>query len=219
MHKTSDISIEKDIIRENINVAEENKVLLKKYNIRSYNIMGAIGSGKTSLIEIAIDHLVKKGKKVAVIAGDVVAEYDSNRFRKHDCLVIPLNTGKECHLDAHLVSHELEDMEEMGVLKDIDYLFMENVGNLICPSDFTLGEDKRIVVVSVSEGDDIVLKHPTIFRFSDICIINKIDIAEAVDASPEKMERDCRSLNPRIKLLKTSVKKNIRINEWLELFD
>ncbi|HNZ87359.1 MAG TPA: GTP-binding protein, partial [Methanofastidiosum sp.] len=93
MHKTSDISIEKDIIRENINVAEENKVLLKKYNIRSYNIMGAIGSGKTSLIEIAIDHLVKKGKKVAVIAGDVVAEYDSNRFRKHDCLVIPLNTG------------------------------------------------------------------------------------------------------------------------------
>jgi len=219
MHKTSDISIEKDIIRENINVAEENKVLLKKYNIRSYNIMGAIGSGKTSLIEIAIDHLVKKGKKVAVIAGDVVAEYDSNRFRKHDCLVIPLNTGKECHLDAHLVSHELEDMEEMGVLKDIDYLFMENVGNLICPSDFTLGEDKRIVVVSVSEGDDIVLKHPTIFRFSDICIINKIDIAEAVDASPEKMGRDCRSLNPRIKLLKTSVKKNIRINEWLELFD
>ncbi len=219
MHKTSDISIEKDIIRENINVAEENKVLLKKYNIRSYNIMGAIGSGKTSLIEIAIDHLVKKGKKVAVIAGDVVAEYDSNRFRKHDCLVIPLNTGKECHLDAHLVSHELEDMEEMGVLKDIDYLFMENVGNLICPSDFTLGEDKRIVVVSVSEGDDIVLKHPTIFRFSDICIINKIDIAEAVDASPEKMERDCHSLNPRIKILKTSVKKNIRINEWLELFD
>ncbi|HOG73953.1 MAG TPA: hydrogenase nickel incorporation protein HypB [Methanofastidiosum sp.] len=219
MHKTSDISIEKDIIRENINVAEENKVLLKKYNIRSYNIMGAIGSGKTSLIEIAIDHLVKKGKKVAVIAGDVVAEYDSNRFRKHDCLVIPLNTGKECHLDAHLVSHELEDMEEMGVLEDIDYLFMENVGNLICPSDFTLGEDKRIVVVSVSEGDDIVLKHPTIFRFSDICIINKIDIAEAVDASPEKMERDCHSLNPRIKILKTSVKKNIRINEWLELFD
>jgi len=219
MHKTSDISIEKDIIRENINVAEENKVLLKKYNIRSYNIMGAIGSGKTSLIEIAIDHLVKKGKKVAVIAGDVVAEYDSNRFRKHDCLVIPLNTGKECHLDAHLVSHELEDMEEMGVLEYIDYLFMENVGNLICPSDFTLGEDKRIVVVSVSEGDDIVLKHPTIFRFSDICIINKIDIAEAVDASPEKMERDCHSLNPRIKILKTSVKKNIRINEWLELFD
>jgi len=219
MHKTSDISIEKDIIRENINVAEENKVLLKKYNIKSYNIMGAIGSGKTSLIEIAIDHLVKKGKKVAVIAGDVVAEYDSNRFRKHDCLVIPLNTGKECHLDAHLVSHELEDMEEMGVLEDIDYLFMENVGNLICPSDFTLGEDKRIVVVSVSEGDDIVLKHPTIFRFSDICIINKIDIAEAVDASPEKMERDCRSLNPRIKILKTSVKKDIRINEWLELFD
>ncbi|NMC60472.1 MAG: hydrogenase nickel incorporation protein HypB [Candidatus Methanofastidiosa archaeon] len=219
MHKTSDISIEKDIIQENTIIANENKALLRKYNIKSYNVMGAIGSGKTSLIELAIDYLVKKGKKIAVIAGDVVAEYDSNRFRKHDCLVIPLNTGKECHLDAHLISHELEDLEEMGVLKDINYLFMENVGNLICPSDFTLGEDKRIVVVSVSEGDDIVLKHPTIFRFSDICIINKIDIAEAVGASPDKMERDCRSLNPKIKIIQTSVKKDIKINEWLQLLD
>ncbi|HGJ66787.1 TPA: hydrogenase accessory protein HypB [bacterium] len=219
MHKTSNIIIEKDIIKENTMVASDNKALLKKYNIKSYNIMGAIGSGKTSLIELAIDDLVKKGKRVAVIAGDVVAEYDSNRFRKHNCLVIPLNTGKECHLDAHLISHELEDLEERGILQDLDYLFMENVGNLICPSDFTLGEDKRIVVVSVSEGDDIILKHPIIFRFSDICIINKIDIAEAVDASPEKMERDCLSLNPRIKIIKTSVKKNIRIDEWLKLFD
>ncbi|KYC45808.1 MAG: putative hydrogenase nickel incorporation protein HypB [Candidatus Methanofastidiosum methylothiophilum] len=219
MHKTTDITIEKDILKENSIIAKENKDLLKKYQIKSYNVMGAIGSGKTSLIEIAIDALVKKGKKVGVIAGDVVAEYDSNRFRKHNCLVIPLNTGKECHLDAHLISHELEDLEEHGILQDLDYLFMENVGNLICPSDFTLGEDKRIVIVSVSEGDDIVLKHPIIFRFSDICIINKIDIAEAVDASPEKMERDCLSLNPKIKTIKTSVKKNIRIDEWLKLFD
>jgi hydrogenase nickel incorporation protein HypB len=218
MHKTADIEIEKDIIKENSMIANENKALLKKYGIKSYNVMGAIGSGKTSLIEITIDALVKKGKKIGVIAGDVVAEYDSNRFRKHDCLVIPLNTGKECHLDAHLISHELEDLEELGILQDLDYLIMENVGNLICPSDFTLGEDKRIVVVSVSEGDDIVLKHPVIFRFSDICVINKIDIAEAVDASPEKMKKDCLSLNPKIKIIKTSVKKNIGINEWLEIF-
>jgi hydrogenase nickel incorporation protein HypB len=218
MHKTADIDIEKDIIKENSMIASENRALLNKYGIKSYNVMGAIGSGKTSLIEITIDALVKKGKKIGVIAGDVVAEYDSNRFRKHDCLVIPLNTGKECHLDAHLISHELEDLEELGILQDLDYLIMENVGNLICPSDFTLGEDKRIVVVSVSEGDDIVLKHPVIFRFSDICVINKIDIAEAVDASPEKMKKDCLSLNPKIKIIKTSVKKNIGINEWLEIF-
>jgi hydrogenase nickel incorporation protein HypB len=96
---------------------------------------------------------------------------------------------------------------------------MENVGNLICPSDFTLGEDKRIVIVSVSEGDDIVLKHPVIFKFSDVCIINKIDIAEAVDASPEKMKKDCLTLNPKIKVISTSVRKNMGINEWLELFE
>ncbi|MCC7573516.1 MAG: hydrogenase nickel incorporation protein HypB [Candidatus Methanofastidiosum sp.] len=219
MHKTASIDIEKDIIKENSRLANENRTLLKKYGIKSYNVMGAIGSGKTSLIEIAIDFLVKKGKKVGIIAGDVVAEYDSNRFRKHECLVIPLNTGKECHLDAHLISHELEELEERGILQDLDYLLMENVGNLICPSDFTLGEDERIVIVSVSEGDDIVLKHPIIFRFSDICVINKIDIAKAVDASPRKMERDCHSLNPNIKIIKTSVKKNIGINEWLEIFE
>ncbi|NYT03181.1 MAG: hydrogenase nickel incorporation protein HypB [Candidatus Methanofastidiosa archaeon] len=219
MHKTADIEIEKDIIKENSMIASENKALLKKYGIKSYNVMGAIGSGKTSLIEIAIDELVKKGKRVGIVAGDVVAEYDSNRFRKHDCLVIPLNTGKECHLDAHLISHELEYLEERGILQDLDFLIMENVGNLICPSDFTLGEDKRIVIVSVSEGDDIVLKHPIIFRFSDICVINKIDIAEAVDASPEKMKKDCLSLNPKIKIIKSSVKKNIGINVWLEIFE
>ncbi|NYT04405.1 MAG: hydrogenase nickel incorporation protein HypB [Candidatus Methanofastidiosa archaeon] len=219
MHKTADIDIEKDIIKENSMIASENRALLNKYGIKSYNVMGAIGSGKTSLIEITIDALVKKGKKIGVIAGDVVAEYDSNRFRKHECLVIPLNTGKECHLDAHLISHELEDLEERGILQELDYLLMENVGNLICPSDFTLGEDKRIVIVSVSEGDDIVLKHPIIFRFSDICVINKIDIAEAVDASPEKMKKDCLTLNPKIKIIKTSVKKNIGISEWLEIFE
>jgi hydrogenase nickel incorporation protein HypB len=219
MHKTADIDIEKDIIKENSRIAIENRALLSKYCIKSYNVMGAIGSGKTSLIEITIDALVKKGKKVGVIAGDVVAEYDSNRFRKHDCLVIPLNTGKECHLDAHLISHELEDLEERGILQELDYLIMENVGNLICPSDFTLGEDKRIVIVSVSEGDDIVLKHPIIFRFSDICVINKIDIAEAVDASPEKMKKDCLTLNPKIRIIKTSVKKNMGISEWLEIFE
>ena len=219
MHKTSEIDIEKDIIKENSIIATENSELLKRYGIKSYNVMGAIGSGKTSLIEIAIDFLVKKGKKIGVIAGDVVAEYDSNRFRKHECLVIPLNTGKECHLDAHLISHELQELEERGILQDLDYLIMENVGNLICPSDFSLGEDKRIVIVSVSEGDDIVLKHPIIFRFSDVCVINKIDIAEAVDASPEKMEKDCLSLNPNIKIIKTSVKKDIGISKWLDIFE
>ncbi len=219
MHKTSQIDIEKDIIRENLTIATENRELLKKYGIKSYNIMGAIGSGKTSLIEIAIESLLKKDRKVGVIAGDVVAEYDSNRFRKYDCVVIPLNTGKECHLDAHLISHELEDLKEKGILQNLDCLIMENVGNLICPSDFTLGEDKRIVIVSVSEGDDIVLKHPLMFRFSDVCVINKIDIAEAVDASPKKMEQDCISLNPKIRVLKTSVKKNIGLTEWADLFD
>ena len=191
----------------------------EEYYMRLAINLALKGKGNTSPNPMVGALLVKKGKRVGVIAGDVVAEYDSNRFRKHECLVIPLNTGKECHLDAHLVEHELEELEERKILQDLDYLIMENVGNLICPSDFTLGEDKRIVIVSVSEGDDIVLKHPVIFRFSDVCIINKIDIAEAVDASPEKMKKDCLTLNPKIKVINTSVKKNIGINEWLELFE
>jgi len=108
-----------------------------------------------------------------------------------------VNTGKECHLDAHLVDHALEDLP----LGELDYLFIENVGNLVCPVDFPLGSHKRVVVISVTEGDDMVRKHPAIFAFSDVIVINKIDLADAMEVDPKILERDARRINPAAKII------------------
>lgn len=211
MHFT-EVSIGADLIQKNEELALKNRELLDKHNVRAFNIMGAIGSGKTMLIEHAIERL--KGEyKCAVFAGDVIARYDAERFEKKGTLAVPLNTGKECHLDAHLVGHALEKVN----LDNIDLLFIENVGNLVCPSDFVLGEHKRIVVVSVTEGDDTIAKHPMIFRISDAVVVNKIDIAEFVDADPDKMIEDAKRINPKIEAIETSCKTEEGIDKWVQL--
>ncbi|MBU7028858.1 MAG: hydrogenase nickel incorporation protein HypB [Theionarchaea archaeon] len=211
MHFT-EVSIGADLIQKNEELALKNRELLDKHDVRAFNIMGAIGSGKTMLIEHAIERL-KEEYKCAVFAGDVIARYDAERFEKKGTLAVPLNTGKECHLDAHLVGHALEKVN----LGNIDLLFIENVGNLVCPSDFVLGEHKRIVVVSVTEGDDTIAKHPMIFRISDVVVVNKIDIAEFVDADPDKMIEDAKRINPKIEAIKTSCKTGEGIDKWVQL--
>lgn len=210
MHFT-EVSIGADLIQKNEELALKNRELLDEYNVKAFNIMGAIGSGKTMLIEHAFDRL--KAYQCTVFAGDVIAKYDAQRFEAKGIVAVPLNTGKECHLDAHLVGHALEKLN----LHTIDLLFIENVGNLVCPSDFALGEHKRIVVVSVTEGDDTIAKHPMIFRISDAAVVNKIDIAEFVDADPDKMIKDAQRINPKIKAIKTSCKTGEGLDKWIEL--
>lgn len=211
MHKISDVKIEQDMMRVNMRIAAENRESFDKFGVTVFNVMGAIGSGKTCLIEYAIDEL-KDTYSVAAIAGDVVAKFDSDRFKKHDALSIPISTGKECHLDAHLVQHALEEID----LSNIDVLFIENVGNLICPADFDLGEDMKVVIVSVSEGDDIVLKHPVIFKNADVTVVNKIDIAEHVGASAEKMVADAKTCGCK-NVVSTSHKAGNGMDRWMEI--
>lgn len=203
------INVGHDVLKANDKLAEKNKKLLDKNNVLAINFMGAIGSGKTTLIERTITELGDK-YRIAVIAGDVIADMDAGRIAKLGVTTIPVNTGRECHLDAKLVEKALKSID----LKNIDILLMENVGNLICPADYQLGEHLRIVVVSVTEGDDIVLKHPVIFKSTDIAIIHKKDLAEAVFASTEKMEADARHLNPDIPVLKTSIHDNESMDKW-----
>lgn len=210
MHDVSKIYLGHDVIEANRALGEQNKAWLEQRGVKAINVMGAIGSGKTSLIEIAIERL--KGEiGMAVMAGDVLAEFDSERFRRHGVKVVPLNTGKECHLDAHLVQHGLEQLD----LEGVELLFVENVGNLICPSDFYLGEHLRVIVVSVTEGDDIVAKHPVIFKDADAAIVNKVDLAHLVSADPDKMVQDALA---GVKMaFKTSVRTGEGIEEWIRL--
>ncbi|EKF85133.1 hydrogenase nickel incorporation protein HypB [Methanobacterium formicicum] len=199
MHKVAEVEVQHDIMVANRKLARKNQRILDKDRVFSVDVVGAIGSGKTSLIEAIIDAV---DYKIGVIAGDVISKYDAGRFEKHDVPVVGLNTGKECHLDAHLVEHALHDMP----LKDIDVLFIENVGNLICPVDFDLGSHMRMVVISVTEGDDTVEKHPLIFQDADLVVINKVDLAEAVGADDDKMVSDVNQLNPEVQVIKTSLK-------------
>ena len=209
MHKIVTVDLEKDILSENRRIADENRAHLEEHGVVAFDFIGAIGSGKTLIIERLVDFLTAKGKRAAAIAGDVSGDDDYQRFVSHGIPAANINTGKECHLDAHLVDHALDDLP----LKDIDYLFIENVGNLVCPVDFPVGSHKRVVVISVTEGDDMVRKHPAIFAFSDIIIINKVDLADAMQVDPKILERDARRINPSAQIIMMDARRRKGMDE------
>jgi hydrogenase nickel incorporation protein HypB len=212
MHKVVTVDLEKDILSENRRIADENRTHLEEHGIVAFDFLGAIGSGKTLIIERLMDILKAKGKRPAAIAGDVSGDDDYTRFVAHGVPAANINTGKECHLDAHLVDHALEDLP----LDRLDYLFIENVGNLVCPVDFPLGSHKRVVVISVTEGDDMVRKHPAIFAFSDVIIINKVDLAKAMEVDPKILERDAKRTNPGAKIIMMDARHGNGMEELVE---
>lgn len=212
MHMIADVEVEKNIMDANKKLAEKNLKNLEDKNIFCVDFVGAIGSGKTTLIEEIIDNT---DYKIGVIAGDVISKFDAERIKSHNVPVAGLNTGKECHLDAHLVGHGLGDLP----LDDLDMVIIENVGNLICPVDFELGSHMRIVVVSVTEGDDTVEKHPIIFQTSDVIVINKIDLADAVGADVDKMVADAKKLNPSVQVITSNLKQGNGLEEIIQVIE
>ena len=204
------VCAEKDLLEENTRLAAKNRDLLSSRGIKSFDFMGAIGSGKTELIALLGNKLQERGEPVAAIAGDVTGDDDALRLEGAGIKSVSLNTGKECHLDAHLVGHALEKMDLGGGV-----LFIENVGNLVCPADFPLGTDKRVVVVSATEGDDMVRKHPVIFGLCDIAVVNKVDLAEVMGVDVSRVEEDFRKLRPNGKIIRTSAKTGEGVPELL----
>lgn len=212
MHKLTEVQIGTDILKANLSIANQISNELKEHGIKSYEFMGAIGSGKTLLIERIIDKLKEKGQRSAVIAGDVSGNDDYLRFIAHGVQVVNVNTGKECHLDAHYIQHALEQLD----LHAIDVLFIENVGNLVCPSDFPLGADMRIVVISTTEGDDMVRKHPVIFANADLAVLNKKDLASYVDVDINVIMSDYRKILPHKKMFVTDAKHGEGIEDLMK---
>lgn len=211
MHNIASIEVEQDIIQANDKLASENRKKFEEKDIFTVDLVGAVGSGKTSLLETLIDEM---DDKIGVIAGDILSKFDAKRIENKNVPVKGLNTGKECHLDAHLVEHALPDIP----LDDISILFIENVGNLICPADFNLGAHVRTVIISVTEGDDTAEKHPMIFKGADMAIINKVDLAEAVGADADKMVEDVKTINPDIPVVKCSLKTGEGVDEIISLY-
>ncbi|MGB7572716.1 MAG: hydrogenase nickel incorporation protein HypB [Thermodesulfobacteriota bacterium] len=201
-----DIELEKDLLAKNKSLAKENRERFDRSNILTIDIMGSIGSGKTSLIKAILKRL-GMGEKVAVIAGDLTTTIDAERIEAEGARVIQVNTGKECHLDAHLIRRAIDRMKLDGV----KILFIENVGNLICPGEFPLGAHKRLVVTSVTEGPYTIVKHPYIFREADVIVLNKIDLTKPMKVNTAQLERDARQINPRAPFIKTNAAKGIGI--------
>jgi len=198
-----------DVLARQLALADQNYRMLRGKGIRSVSVMGAIGSGKTSLIERLIDRAVAAGRRVGTIAADSAGDDDHRRFTERGADSVNLNTQDDCHLDAHAVEHALERLP----LDRLDLLFIENVGNLICPADFPLGTDVEVVVISVTEGDDMVRKHPKIFAQTDIVVVNKTDLADAVGVDPARILSDYAALNPHGRAFLTDARHDRGIDE------
>jgi hydrogenase nickel incorporation protein HypB len=207
-----DVRIEKDVYDVNNSIADANSSHLMEHGVRAFDLLGAIGSGKTALIERMAPLLSEKGLKAGAIAGDVYGDDDFKRIVALGIPAVNANTGKECHLDAHIVEHAIDHLP----LGQIDVLFIENVGNMVCPTDFRLGAEKRIVVVSSTEGDDVVNKHPMMFRGCQIGVINKVDLALLVGADLDRMERDMHRYNPGMQVFRTNLKTGDGVAPLLE---
>ena len=201
-----------DILKRQLELAEANRRLLEGNKVTAVSVMGAIGSGKTSLIERMIDRLAVQGYRVGTIAADSAGDDDHQRFLARGADSINLNTQDDCHLDAHTVDHAMEHLP----MDELDILFIENVGNLICPADFPLGTAKEMVVISTTEGDDMVRKHPKIFAQTDILVLNKVDLADAVGVNPERVVSDYARINPHGKAVLTDARHEIGIDKLLE---
>jgi hydrogenase nickel incorporation protein HypB len=208
MHKI-DLEIGKDLYEANRKIAEDIRRIFDEKKVRVIEFMGSVGSGKTLIIERLIE--LMREFKIGVIVGDVSGDDDYRRIKKYGVQVVNINTGKECHLDAHLIEHAIEELN----LDVIDYLFIENVGNLVCPADFELGAHRRGVVISITEGDDMVRKQPLIFQVSDFIVINKIDLAPYMDARIDVLLEDIKKIAPK-KVFLTDAKNNRGIKEIVE---
>ncbi|MFX0106149.1 MAG: hydrogenase nickel incorporation protein HypB [Candidatus Hodarchaeota archaeon] len=208
------IELNEDLIENNDRLADENKQILKEKNIRAFDFVGAIGAGKTAIIEI-ITERIAKDYRIFVINGDVATRIDADRIEKHGVKTIQINTGRECALNSYHISQVLKNYD----LNEIDILFIENVGNLICPSDFILGTEKRIVIVSITEGEWVIEKHPMLFKMSDVAVINKIDLIDIMDVNINKMICDAKNINPNLTIITTSATTGENISKLIQTLE
>ena len=205
------INLNIDILSENNKLAQLNRRFFEGRKVLCLNLVSSPGSGKTSILEKTIQALIPT-RKIAVIEGDQQTLLDADRIEKSGAPAIQINTGSGCHLDARMVESALKKLEpEFNSI-----LFIENVGNLVCPALFDLGEFKRVVVISVTEGDDKPLKYPYMFQTSHLCLINKSDLLPYVDFDTEKTIKYALSINPKLEFITVSAKTGEGMDLWYE---
>lgn len=205
------LRIEQDILGRNNRYAAANRLWFNQRGILSLNLVSSPGSGKTTLLTHSIEFL-RDTLPMAVIEGDQQTSRDAERIRATGAAAMQINTGKGCHLDAHMVGHALDSLEPAAQ----SLLFIENVGNLVCPAAFDLGESQRVVILSVTEGDDKPLKYPDMFASADLMLLTKIDLLPHVDFDVDGCIEHARRVNPGIKVLQLSARSGEGMNHWLQ---
>ena len=205
------ISVVRNILEANDRIAQQNRELFDENGLLVINLMSSPGAGKTSLLEKTISAL-KEDFEMGVIEGDIQSSQDAERIAKTGIPVVQINTDGACHLDANMIRDTFAEFS----FKDLDLLVVENVGNLVCPAEFKVGEDFKVMILSVAEGDDKPAKYPLMFHESEVLLINKIDLLPHVDCSVKKIKEDSLRINPQLTIFQISCKTGEGLDDWYD---
>jgi hydrogenase nickel incorporation protein HypB len=205
------VEVRQNVLKQNDIVARELRQQFHQAGLYAVSLVSSPGSGKTAFLEKTLT-LLKPDYKVAALVGDLATENDAARLARAQVPVKQITTGTLCHLEAAMIRDNAKDWD----LNQLDFLFMENVGNLVCPSSYDLGEDLRLVLLSVTEGEDKPLKYPTIFNTADVAILTKMDLAEAAEFDLAAAEDNIHRVRPGMKIFKVSSKSGAGMSDWLE---
>ena len=203
------VTVVRDLLQANERVAADNRAAFERHGLRVINLMSAPGAGKTTLLERTIKALGAE-LRVGVVEGDIQTALDAERIQRAGAVAVQVETRGACHLDASMVAGAVSELD----LAALDLLIIENVGNLVCPAEFDVGEHAKVMLLSLAEGDDKPLKYPLMFRESRALLINKMDLAPYLDASPDKIERDARGLNPALEIMRVSCRDGEGLEQW-----
>lgn len=203
------VEVMKNILGANDEIAQSNRDLFRQKNIFVLNLMGSPGAGKTSVLEKSLT-ILKSEMQIAIIEGDLFTAKDAERIDRIGVPVFQINTAGGCHLDAPMIRKAIDKLD----LDALDLLIIENVGNLVCPAEFELGESKKAVILSIAEGDDKPAKYPLIFKESELVLLNKIDLLPYVNFDLERVKKDLSRMNPSAKILETSATSGAGIDEF-----
>ena len=205
------VSVVKNILEANDRIAQENRVIFDEKDLLVFNLMSSPGAGKTSLLEKTIDAL-KDELKIGVIEGDIQSSQDAERIAEKGIPAVQINTGGACHLDGNMIRDTFKEFD----FNVLDLLVVENVGNLVCPAEFKVGEDFKAMILSVTEGEDKPAKYPLMFHESKVLLINKIDLLPYVDCSVKKIREEVLKINPGMTIFEVSCKTGEGLDAWYD---
>ena len=203
------VPVIRNILEANDRIAEQNRELFKKSGVFVINLMGSPGAGKTSLLERTIDAL-KEELRIGIIEGDIQSSRDAERLARKGVPAVQINTGGACHLDGNMIRGALPELD----FSKIDLLVVENVGNLVCPAEFKVGEDVKTMILSITEGDDKPAKYPLMFRESRVLLVNKVDLLPYLDSDLETLKQNSLRINPSLEIFEISCKTGEGLEHW-----